>query len=119
MQIINEKNIEWTQVSEKLKIKYLLKDYMVTSNLVSSGVANWPMGKAGDPHIHPDHDEIYIVLRGRGKANIMGEIRELGPGDMMHAKAGETHGMIEGLTEGGIEMFYALIPKEKEPESGE
>ena len=76
------------------------------------------MGKAGEPHIHPEHDEIYIILRGRGRAHIMGEILELGPGDMMHARSGEMHGMIEGLTEGGIEMFYALIPKEKQPEGG-
>jgi mannose-6-phosphate isomerase-like protein (cupin superfamily) len=116
MKVINEKNVEWTQVSERLKIKYLLRDYDVISNMVSAGVANWPFGKAGEPHIHPDHDEIYIVLRGRGKANIQGEIREMGPGDMMHAKAGETHGMVEGLTEGGIEMFFALIPKEKKQE---
>jgi len=36
----------------------------------------------------------------------------VGPGDMLHAKAGELHGMVEGLSEGGIEMFYALIPRE-------
>ena len=113
MQLFNEKDAEWTQVSESLRIKYLLKDYPVTANLLSSGVSNWARGKAGEPHIHPDHDEIYIVLRGCGKANVLGEIREVGPGDMLHAKAGELHGMVEGLTEGGIEMFYALIPKEK------
>lgn len=112
MQLINEKEMEWTEVSDKLRIKYLLKDYPVTSNVLSSGVANWAKGKGGEPHVHPDHDEIYIVLRGRGRANISGEIREVGPGDMLHAKAGELHGTVEGLTEGGIEMFYALIPKE-------
>lgn len=113
MQLINEKDMRWTQASDKLRIKYLLKDYPIASGTVSSGVSNWPKGKAGEPHIHPDHDEIYIVLRGRGKANICGEIRELGPGDILHAKSGEVHGMVEGLTDGGIEMFYALIPKEK------
>ncbi len=118
MQIINEREMEWTQVSENLKIKYLLKDYPVNSDVVSSGIAHWPYGKAGEPHIHPDHDEFYIVLRGRGRANIMGEIKELGPGDMMHAKAGETHGMIEGLTEEGVELFFALIPKESSVEEG-
>lgn len=114
MKVINEKDVRWTQVSDKLKIKYLLKDYPVTSNLVSSGVSNWPKGKAGEPHIHEDHDEIYIVLRGQGIANIEGTLRVMVPGDMLHAKAGELHGMVEGLTDGGIDMFYALIPKEKE-----
>lgn len=113
MQLINEREMEWTQVTDKLRIKYLLKDYPVISREVSSGVSNWAQGKAGEPHIHPDHDEIYIVLRGRGRACILDEIREVGPGDMLHAKAGELHGMVEGLTEGGIEMFYALIPREK------
>ncbi|MDF2654367.1 MAG: Cupin domain [Bacillota bacterium] len=112
MQLINEKEMEWTQVSEKLRIKYLLKDYAVMPNLISSGVSNWAQGKAGEPHVHPEHDEIYIVLRGKGLANILGEVREVGPGDMLHAKAGELHGMVEGLSEGGIEMFYALIPRE-------
>ena len=119
MQIINEPDTQSTRVSENLKIKYLLRDYPVNSDVVSSGVANWPYGKAGEPHIHADHDEFYIVLRGRGRAHIMGEIMELGPGDMMHAKAGEMHGMIEGLTEDGIELFFALIPKESPGEEGE
>lgn len=112
MQLINERDMEWTQVSEQLRIKYLLKDYPVTANVVSSGVANWPKGKAGEPHIHEEHDEIYIVLRGHGKAQIMDEIKELGPGDMLHAKAGEIHGMVEGLSEDGIDLFFALIPQE-------
>lgn len=119
MKVINEKDMEWTHVSDTLKIKYLIRDYCVTSNFTSAGVSNWPKGKAGEPHIHPEHDEIYIVLRGKGRANVGGVIREMEPGDMLHAKAGEVHGMVEGLTDGGIEMFFALIPKEKEPQKGE
>lgn len=114
MKLVNEKDLRWTQVSKNLSIKYLLNDYEITSNAVSGGIANWPKGEAGVPHTHPDHDEVYIVLRGKGRVNVGGEIKEVQTGDMLHAKAGEVHGMIEGLTEGGIDLFFMLIPKGKE-----
>ena len=38
----------------------------------------------------------------------------LWPGDMVHAKCGEEHGMLEGLTPDGIEMFYILLPAEQQ-----
>jgi mannose-6-phosphate isomerase-like protein (cupin superfamily) len=111
MLLINEKDLNWTQVNEKLRAKYVVKDYAITANTISGGVANWPFGEAGSPHIHEDHDEIYIVLRGRGRARILDEIKELGPGDILHARSGEVHGMLEGLDEGGIDLFFMLIPK--------
>lgn len=45
---------------------------------------------------------------------ICGQIYEVGPGDMVHAKCGEEHGMLEGLTPDGIEMFYILLPAEQQ-----
>lgn len=114
MLVINEKNMQWSPVVDSnLSLKNIVKDYYIGEGIMSGGVAKWPKGKAGEPHIHPDQDEIYIILRGRGIANIEGELRELGPGDMLHARSGEVHGMVEGLTDEGIEMFFVLIPKEK------
>ena len=114
MLVINEKEMQWeTTPGSNLSLKNIVQDYRIGEGLMSGGVAKWPKGKAGEPHIHPDQDEIYIILRGRGIANLKGELRELGPGDMLHAKSGEVHGMVEGLTQDGVEMFFVLVPKEK------
>lgn len=113
MQLINEKNMEWAAgANPSLSLKNILTNYPIVSGKVSCGISRWAFGKGGKPHTHTDtnQDEIYIVLRGRGLAQLESEVRELGPGDILHAKCGEVHGMIEGLTPECVEMFYILLP---------
>ena len=113
MPIIKEKDLKWEQVSDKLRIKYLLKQYMLAKGAADIGIANWPMGEAGKIHIHENQDEVYIVLRGKGKVLFNGETYIVEPGDMMHAVSGDLHATVEGLSEGGIDLFYALLPVEQ------
>jgi mannose-6-phosphate isomerase-like protein (cupin superfamily) len=44
-------------------------------------------------HSHPASDKIYFVLRGKGMFHIGGEERELGVGEAVIARPGETHGV--------------------------
>ena len=114
MLVINERDMAWApKPGSSLSLKNVLTDYRIGPGPLTGGVARWPRGKAGEAHVHPDQDELYIVLRGRGIARAGDALRELGPGDILHARAGEVHGMLEGLTEGGIELFYVLFPTEK------
>ena len=110
MPIIKQNDLKWEEVSDKLKVKYLLKHYMLAKGTADAGIANWPMGEAGKLHIHENHDEIYIVLKGKGKVVFNGETHIVEPGDMMHAVSGDNHATVEGLTEGGLDLFYALLP---------
>jgi len=111
MTVVNEHDMEWTAgAMANLKVKNLLTDYAISAGSVSCGIAAWPCGEAGKPHTHAEQDEIYIILRGSGIANIGGELRELKTGDIVHAPCGEVHGMVRGTHPDGVEMFYILIP---------
>lgn len=120
MVLINEKDLPWAKGAvPNLEVKNLLTNYRIGAGSFTCGVSRWPCGEAGQPHTHEAtrQDEIYIVLRGRGLANLNGELREVGPGDLFHAKCGEVHGMIQGLDPEGIEMFYLLLPTEQKEET--
>ena len=47
-------------------------------------------------HSHSESDKIYFVLRGRGMFHIGGEERELGMGEAVVARPGESHGVRNG-----------------------
>lgn len=117
MQIVSKGDLEWAAAANpSLALKNILTNYHVSAGTVSCGISRWAYGPGGIPHTHvaTNQDEIYIVLQGRGRMTICGQICEVGPGDMVHAKCGEEHGMLEGLTPDGIEMFYILLPAEQQ-----
>jgi mannose-6-phosphate isomerase-like protein (cupin superfamily) len=44
------------------------------------------------PHVN-DKDEIYYVLAGRGELTMRGEVREVGPGDAILTRDGDSHAL--------------------------
>ena len=46
-----------------------------------------PPGFDGFLHYHDTQDELYFVHRGRARVEVGGEVRELGPGGLLHAEA--------------------------------
>jgi mannose-6-phosphate isomerase-like protein (cupin superfamily) len=44
-------------------------------------------GVVGRPHYHEEQDELYFVHRGRGRFDVPGESRELGPGGVLHVES--------------------------------
>jgi mannose-6-phosphate isomerase-like protein (cupin superfamily) len=44
-------------------------------------------GYEGFLHYHDTQDELYLVHRGRARVEIGGEVRELGPGGLLHVEA--------------------------------
>ena len=53
--------------------------------------ARLPAGAATAPHFHPAAEEIYYLLEGRGRMQIEGEVREVGPGDAVAIPPGARH----------------------------
>jgi len=43
-----------------------------------------PPGYDGFLHYHDTQDELYLVHRGRARVEVGGEVRELGPGGLVH-----------------------------------
>jgi mannose-6-phosphate isomerase-like protein (cupin superfamily) len=46
-----------------------------------------PPGHEGFLHYHDTQDELYFVHRGRARAEVGGEIREIGEGGLIHVEA--------------------------------
>ena len=46
-----------------------------------------PPGFDGFLHYHERQDELYFVHRGRARVEVDGEVRELGPGGLVHVEA--------------------------------
>ena len=46
-----------------------------------------PPGFDGFLHYHERQDELYFVHRGRARVEVGGEVRELGPGGLVHVEA--------------------------------
>jgi len=44
------------------------------------------------PHVHPDHEQAYYVIKGRALVTVGGEERVLGPGEVAYVPAGVEHG---------------------------
>jgi quercetin dioxygenase-like cupin family protein len=50
-------------------------------------------GQEHQAHTHPDQDKLYVVLSGRGEAQVGGEVQEVEAGDVVLARAGVAHGL--------------------------
>jgi mannose-6-phosphate isomerase-like protein (cupin superfamily) len=50
-------------------------------------------GQNQSPHTHEREDKIYYVIEGRGLFTIGDDSRELGPGEIALAPAGQRHGV--------------------------
>src|ERR671936_30203 len=46
-----------------------------------------PPGFEGFLHFHDTQDELYFVHRGRARVEVGGEVRELGPGGLVHVES--------------------------------
>jgi mannose-6-phosphate isomerase-like protein (cupin superfamily) len=53
--------------------------------------ARLPPGASTAPHFHPRAEEIYYLLEGRGRMQIEGDVRHVGPGDAIAIPPGLRH----------------------------
>lgn len=90
------------QVKEKIRggtgkasaVDYLAPDEMA-GVLMASRITLEPGASVGE-HLHPDTEELYLILEGQGTGYLDGEPFEAGPGDAWLCKAGHTHGLKNG-----------------------
>ena len=58
-------------------------------------------------HLHPDTEEFYLILEGKGTGYLDGEPFPVGPGDGFLVKAGHSHGLENGPA-GELALFAIL-----------
>lgn len=78
--------------------------------LAASKIILEPGASVGE-HPHPETEELYLILEGRGIGCLDGEEFEVGPGDAWVCRAGQTHGLQNG-TQGPLAFFAVLTRKD-------
>jgi mannose-6-phosphate isomerase-like protein (cupin superfamily) len=62
----------------------------VRSDLLSVGLATWPVGSVDTQRPHTE-DEVYHVVRGRARITVAGEEQPVGPGSIVFVATGVEH----------------------------
>jgi quercetin dioxygenase-like cupin family protein len=67
-------------------------------------------GQEQSPHTHGGEDKVYYVLEGNGMFTVGGEEKELGPGEIALARAGQTHGVVNRSQQRLVTLVF-VAPK--------
>jgi mannose-6-phosphate isomerase-like protein (cupin superfamily) len=103
------------QVKEKMRggtgkalaVDYLTPDEMA-GVLMASRITLEPGASVGE-HLHPETEELYLVMEGEGVGFLDGESFDVGPGDAWLCKAGHTHGLANPGT--APLAFFAVLTR--------
>ena len=82
------------------------------AGVLSLGRITLEPGSTIGEHAHPNTEDLYLILEGRGLGVLNGERFPLGPGDLFLVKAGGTHGLIND-SEGPL-TFLGLLTRPAE-----
>ena len=67
-------------------------------------------GQEQKVHTHEGSDKIYYVLEGSARFTVAGEERDLGPGNAVIARAGDSHGVRNASGENAI-LLVTMAPR--------
>jgi len=73
---------------------------------LSCGIYTLPKG-ARDLQSPHDEDEVYLVVRGKGRVRVAGEERQIGPGALLYVRATSEHSFFEIEDEVTLLVFFA------------
>ncbi|MEE9275501.1 MAG: cupin domain-containing protein [bacterium] len=70
-----------------------------------------PGGTPSKLHNHPDHEEFFYIQAGEWDFTLEGDTRRVGPGDVVHVKAGAMHTLKLLGDEPGmaLEVFHPIL----------
>jgi mannose-6-phosphate isomerase-like protein (cupin superfamily) len=67
-------------------------------------------GSSVGEHLHPDTEEIWLIVEGHGTVILDGVAAPVGPGDLMLTKAGHSHGL-NNSTDGPM-VYLGLLTRQ-------
>ena len=82
------------------------------AGVLSLGRITLEPGATIGEHAHPNTEDLYLVLEGRGIGVLDGERFPVGPGDLFLVKAGGSHGLINDSEE--PLTFLGLLTRQSE-----
>ena len=80
--------------------------------VISMGRTTLEPGSSIGEHAHPNTEDLYLILEGRGTGVLDGERFPVGPGDLFLVKAGGSHGLIND-SEGPL-TFLGVLTRQAE-----
>jgi len=91
MDVININRVSAITTKDGSEIRELLAHRNSCIRHQSLAEARLPAYGATTPHNHPQAEEIYYILEGRGSMQVGSEIRSIGPGDAIAIPPGARH----------------------------
>lgn len=79
------------------------------AGVLSMGRTTLEPGSTIGEHAHPNTEDLYLILEGRGIGVLDGERFPVGPGDLFLVKAGGRHGLIND-SDGPLTFLGLLTP---------
>jgi quercetin dioxygenase-like cupin family protein len=86
--------------------RWLVGEDTAGAAAIAFGTATYPPGAAIERHLHPHAEEVVLVVRGRARHEVGGEIFEMRPGDVCFIPRGEPHSLA-CLGDGDLEIVWA------------
>jgi mannose-6-phosphate isomerase-like protein (cupin superfamily) len=61
-------------------------------------------------HSHEDSEQIYVIVRGRGRMQVAGDVEEVGEGDLVFIPPATDHGIVNDSSETLVYVTAASPP---------
>ena len=82
--------------------------------VIAAGRTRLEPGASIGEHPHPNTDELYLIVEGRGTGVMNGASFPVGPGDLFLTKAGQSHGLINDSQ--APLTFFAVLTRQTQHE---
>ena len=69
-----------------------------------------PPGAEQRAHSHPDAEQVYVIVRGRGRMSVAGDVEEVGEGDLVFIPPATSHGIVNDGHEDLVYVSAASPP---------
>ena len=69
-----------------------------------------PPGAEQRAHSHPESEQVYVIVRGRGRMSIAGDVEEVAEGDLVFIPPATQHGIVNDGSETLVYISAASPP---------
>jgi mannose-6-phosphate isomerase-like protein (cupin superfamily) len=69
-----------------------------------------PPGAEQRSHSHPESEQVYVIVRGRGRMSVAGDAEEIGEGDLVFIPPATQHGIVNDGSEPLVYVAAASPP---------
>ncbi len=109
MEVVNRNRVKPFITKDTAVIREILAPRNSSLRNQSLAEAKVAPGRVTEEHYHQDAEEIYYILRGRGRMRLEGKMREVKAGDGIAIPPGSRH-QIENIGTGDLVLLCCCAP---------